>query len=423
MTCSDWYLFGNTEIQHVEEFFTRGTHTLKFKAANNKDHNSAIVDLAANGFETYLFCESMKDELLSVIQSLKAFIGGLGMHGRTPLFQPKVPAYMEKANVDFMKWALNIELEERKTQKVQIDESEIQSGDYLAVMRLDGLDPMIMYGTGSRSGHSVMALRFDGELYVVESQDAWYWPVHRIQRTPWQAWLQNAENCDFHVVHMPLSKEMRTKFNEKAANEFFFETEGLPYGYHNFLYSWVDTPENNWPEILPKDLVGVAFSVIEKFDKNLTDTFFTQALNFHLGTKGLDIPGVAAEAAKSGKNVSDVMAIVEKDGWKYTGEYHDGLSYVCSTYVAALWKAGGLFDGFEINAAEWSPKDVYQVDFFDKEYKRPQQCVDADPNGGFCQLLGKYRMEFPNWSAYKVYDHMNEKCNSVAPDFTRNEGC
>jgi len=47
-------------------------------------------------------------------------------------------------------------------------------------MRLDGLDPMIMYGTGSRSGHSVVALRFDGEPYIVESQDAWYWPAHRI---------------------------------------------------------------------------------------------------------------------------------------------------------------------------------------------------------------------------------------------------
>lgn len=76
---------------------------------------------------------------------------------------------MEKANKDFLKWALNIELEERPTQKVTIDESEIQSGDYFAVMRLDGLDPLIMYGTGSRSGHSVMALRFDGELYIVES--------------------------------------------------------------------------------------------------------------------------------------------------------------------------------------------------------------------------------------------------------------
>jgi hypothetical protein len=46
---------------------------------------------------------------------LKAFIGGLGMHGKTALFDPKVPAYMEAANINFMKWALNIELDERST--------------------------------------------------------------------------------------------------------------------------------------------------------------------------------------------------------------------------------------------------------------------------------------------------------------------
>jgi len=120
---------------------------------------------------------------------------------------------MEAANINFMKWALNIELEERSTRKVEIPEENIQSGDYFAVMRLDGLDPMIMFGTGSRSGHSVMAMRFDGELYIVESQDAWYWPTHRIQRTPFKAWLRFAENCDFHVVHMPLNKEMRAKFD------------------------------------------------------------------------------------------------------------------------------------------------------------------------------------------------------------------
>ena len=91
---------------------------------------------------------------------------------------------MEDANKEFMKWAVNYDLVERKTQKVEIDESLISSGDYFAVMRLDGLDPMIMYGTGSHSGHSVVALRMDGELYIVESQDAWYWPTHRIQRTP-----------------------------------------------------------------------------------------------------------------------------------------------------------------------------------------------------------------------------------------------
>jgi hypothetical protein len=52
---------------------------------------------------------------------------------------------------------------------VEIDESLVKSGDYFAVMRLDGLDPMIMYGTGSHSGHSVVALRIDGQLYITES--------------------------------------------------------------------------------------------------------------------------------------------------------------------------------------------------------------------------------------------------------------
>jgi len=265
------------------------------------------------------------------------------MHGKIPLFEPKVPEYMEKANLEFMKWALGVEMVERKTQKVTIDESLIQSGDYFAVMRLDGLDPMIMYGTGSHSGHSVAALRMDGKLYIVESQDAWYFPTHRIQRTEFHEWIQFAENCDFHVVHMPLNDEMRAKFNQTAAEEWFYSVEGLPYGYHNFLYSWVDTPELNWPYLLPKDIVPIVFAIIEKFDANLTSTFFTQSLNHKLGTKGLDIAGIAAEGAKRGLNVSDVMALVEQDGWKYHGFWHDGESMVCSCFVAGLWKAAGLF--------------------------------------------------------------------------------
>lgn len=67
----------------------------------------------ANGMETYMFCESLRDELLSVIQSLKAFVGGLGLHGKIPLFGSHVPEYMEKANIDFMRWALKLDFEER----------------------------------------------------------------------------------------------------------------------------------------------------------------------------------------------------------------------------------------------------------------------------------------------------------------------
>ena len=97
---------------------------------------------------------------------------------------------MEKTNVEFLKETIGVELQERTVQKVEIDPDTIQSGDFFGILRLDGLDPMIMYGTGSRIGHNTVALRFEGELYVVESQDAWYWPTHGLQRTLWADWIK-----------------------------------------------------------------------------------------------------------------------------------------------------------------------------------------------------------------------------------------
>lgn len=85
---------------------------------------------------------------------------------------------------------MNVIVEERPIYDTDVPENFIQSGDFLAVTRLDGLDQIIGYGTGGIAGHSVMALRFPDErgreeLYVVESQDSWYWPTAGLQRTPY----------------------------------------------------------------------------------------------------------------------------------------------------------------------------------------------------------------------------------------------
>jgi len=53
------------------------------------------------------------------------------------------------------------------------------------------------------------------------------------------------------VAWLPLREEVAAKFNETAAREFFYEMEGTVYGYHNFMYGWIDTAEDNWPPILP----------------------------------------------------------------------------------------------------------------------------------------------------------------------------
>ena len=56
-----------------------------------------------------------------------------------------------------------------------------------------------------------MALRFDGELYVVESTD----PV--IKRSTWDEFIAFQESIDCHITWHRLSDEARAKFDEKKA--------------------------------------------------------------------------------------------------------------------------------------------------------------------------------------------------------------
>jgi len=96
---------------------------------------------------------------------------------------------------------------------------------------------------------------------------------------------------------LPLRKDIRANFDNKKAVDFFNETAGLPYGYHNFLYGWIDTPSDNLPPLLPNEFVPIMFSIVEMIAPKTASNFFSEALNFRLGTKDLDIAHIAAEAA------------------------------------------------------------------------------------------------------------------------------
>ncbi len=133
--------------------------------------------------------------------------------------------------------------------------------------------------------------------------------------------------------------------------------------------------------------------------------------------------GIAAEATKYNMTIQDVMAIVEVEGWEYHGLPNDGRAYVCSAYVAAVYQAAGMFAPGKISGPEFTPRDVYTLNFFDLNFERPEACRKADPNQPFCQLTGKYRMTFPGYSTIDPYDHMAEHCPSIAPDFYRPPHC
>ena len=169
---------------------------------------------------------------------------------------------MEKANLRILELFNHYTPERRNNTIVKFDKNNIHSGDFLVISRMDGIDPLIMLGAGGRSGHSAVCTWMNGELYVIESQDGWYWPKSGIQRNKWEDWLQWAYLADFNVALLPLKEEYRNKFDVEKANAWFEnEVEGLPYGYHNFIYTWIDTPYNNFPFFTTAEIAEFLFSV------------------------------------------------------------------------------------------------------------------------------------------------------------------
>ena len=61
-----------------------------------------------------------------------------------------------------------------------------------------------------------------------------------------------------------MTTQLREKFDEKAAHEFYSMTEGLPYGYHNMIYLWLNTAQDNMPPLMPRTAVPIVASIFEK---------------------------------------------------------------------------------------------------------------------------------------------------------------
>jgi len=135
----------------------------------------------------------------------------------------------------------------------------------------------------------VTLLDIDGEMYAVESQDAWYWPKHNIQRNKWSDWKQYAQNAGFNVALLPLREEIRAKFNNTAALEWFKTVENVPYGYHNFIFGWIDTPNANLPAVLDINFLFTVFALIDKYIPAVTTSLVGEALNKRLNTTGLNL--------------------------------------------------------------------------------------------------------------------------------------
>lgn len=88
-----------------------------------------------------------------------------------------------------------------------------------------------------------------------------------------------------------------------------------------------------------------------------------------------------------------------------------------------MYKNAGLFGHTQINATEFTPKDVYELDFFDVTGKNvPNECMEHTYYG-YCQLMGKVIIDLDISEQISPYDHMFETCPTTAPSFYRPKGC
>jgi hypothetical protein len=331
--------------------------------------------------------------------------------------------------------------------------SWVNSGDSLIIVRYDGLDGMIGWGEGYSAGHSTTVIREpvcaangggDECLFIYEStaKDA-YWPVNGIQKTPIRAWLARAETAQMNVLLAPISADAARAFNTTAAMAFFAETEGLNYGYLNFLWGWIDTPNKNFPTVPPTFTYGLNEDNVEQIflliDESTAATprsnIIGQAMNKRIGTANLTMPGVMRYAfEKLGiKRFGDIYSMPEQDSWRYAtlrdGKPVQGRAMVCCAFTCHMWKHGGLFKaiGDEINCGEQTLWDIYSMKIFDDAKLgagRPEVCKTADPSNQLCQLLGDVTLHpKPDFNTRPLYKHMGEKCSSQLPDYIRQPGC
>ena len=416
--CSELFIFHTADHNFLQFIIFQGEHdiTLKYITQDDKD------EIKVNGIKLYGFCSGFVNTIKSALKTFKAYYGGMGYDpkAKNPRFRPNIPKDMEKANLRILELFNHYTPERRNNTIVNFDKSIIKTGDAFVISRMDLIDPMIMIGSGGHVGHCVVAAWKDNELYILEAQDALYWPRRGIQKNKWEDWVKWANTAEFNVVHLPLRDEYRNKLNaDKAWAWFENEMEGLPYGYHNFVFSWIDTEKDSFPFITTNEFEELFFSLLSKFYPAGFDLLAREGLNFRLNTTNLNFQQIITEAARKGLTFEQLMAIPEKEGLPY----HDGVSYTCSCFVTAFWEHGDMFGDIKLLPNEFTPRDLYTLDVYDKNFQRPQECIDDNPDLPYCQVTGKFILELDNYSTVKPYSNMNERCPSIGPDFIREDGC
>jgi hypothetical protein len=442
--CSDAYLIVGGGAISVQEFDEEKTYSVGFDVSQGVSTDAGKWYLKQTGIRMLKFRDNLIDTIGELIDTVVLLLG---------FAVSPIPEDTLAANLQFIQTYIEVSPRMQPVTQLRtagpivaksINQSYIQSGDALLVLRPDGLDPMIGWGEGDTIGHSTVALWINGELNVCESttSDA-YWPTNGIQCHKYDDWVNLAVVAEHNVVLVPLSPQFASAFDASKALDFFRANEGLDYGFQVFLFGWLDTANNNFP-CVPSDytvcLTAVTAEVVamlvDEFMGSTSENIFRQALQHRAGLWPSNAS--VAECLMTAQqelnlNFTQLYTIVERDDWVYnttkSGVPAVGPSMVCCVFVCNIWKAAGVFGNLtsEIQCAEQTLWDIFSMKIFDDAKMgngRPDVCKQYDPTNQLCQLTGNFTLNLkPDLNTRPLYAHMGERCSSVGPAYIREPGC
>ncbi|KAL2904236.1 Trypsin-6 [Bienertia sinuspersici] len=411
-TCMDLYVFATPYRVTWDYYFASSDHTLKI---GSWEEAAELEYVKQHGISVFLLPSGMLGTFLSLVDVL-------------PLFSDST--WGQHANLAFLEKHMGATFEKRpQPWQTIINPEDVHSGDFLAVSKIrgrwGGFETLEKWVTGAFAGHTAVCLKDEhGSLWVGESGHENEKGEEIIAIIPWDEWWELAlkDKSNPQIALLPLHPDMRAKFNSTAAWEFARSMSGKPYGYHNMIFSWIDTIGDNFPPPLDAHLVISVMSMWTRVQPAYAANMWNEALNKRLGTEGLDLYEILLEIENRGIAFEQLLTIPEQDEWVYS----DGKSTTCVAFILAMYKEAGIFDPLydSIQVTEFTIRDAYMLKIFESNTTRlPSWCNTNYRQVPFCQILGEYHMELPEYNTIEPYANMNENCPSLPPHYQRPLKC
>jgi hypothetical protein len=435
LLCADRLHFSLASATHTLEVDSAGIYQFPFDVTLSLLSPALTWDLNYKGVRVYSFDSPAIIRALDLLCTLLLF---------EPAITGKIEGFAAQWNVDYISnytklkpfpTARNASIGGVVPLTPGVD---IRSGDLFAKMDLNGIGTTEMLGQGTTSGHVAVALEApNGTMMVCEAVKS------GIRCMTYDAWIHLMADGNNAIALVPLNRSFSDNFNLTAAWEVVNRVLGNEYGFHNFIFGWIDTAQLNYP-CLPPDfdrcLVWEHFEQfffgLDEILPSLVNKFVGEALNHRAKTQGLNFANVLYQGyLNTGLDSADLMAVVEQDQWTYSitrkgvnGTFQ-GPSMVCSTLGCNILRAAGVFqeiDG-ELQCAEIDVWDMFSLKIFDQHRMaqgRPNACREADPDNELCQLSGTWTFHLlTDVNTRPMARNISFHCASQGPHPYNREGC